>query len=108
TRHQAPHSPNATQPCDSPQDAQMFPARDLLIELKPSIAELRAIDLRSSHQFEEEIGNASSANGLLFHKMEFSVVLQKMRPTSKSKAGISRVDIQMQVRFVSNLFGIAA
>jgi hypothetical protein len=51
----------------------MFPARDLLTELKPSIAELRAIDLRSSHQFEEEIGNASSANRLLFHKTEFSV-----------------------------------
>jgi hypothetical protein len=63
----------ATQPCDSPQDAQMFPARDLLTELKPSIAELRAIYLRSSQQFEEEIGNASSANGLLFHKTEFSV-----------------------------------
>jgi len=43
----------------------MFPARDLLTGLKPSIAELPAIDLRSSRQFEEEIGNASSENGLL-------------------------------------------
>ena len=41
--------------------------------MKPSIAELRAIYLKSSHQFEEEIGNASSANGPLFHKTEFSV-----------------------------------
>jgi hypothetical protein len=32
----------------------MLPAQDLLTELKPSIAELCAIDLRSNHQFEEE------------------------------------------------------
>jgi hypothetical protein len=51
----------------------MFPARDLLTELKTSLAALPAIYLRSSHQFEEEIGNASSAKGPLFHKTEFSV-----------------------------------
>jgi hypothetical protein len=38
------------------------------------VAELRAIDLRSSHQFEEEIGAASSENGLFIAKMEFSVL----------------------------------
>jgi hypothetical protein len=36
-------------------------------------AELRAIDMRSSHQFEEEIGNASSVNLALIHKTEFSI-----------------------------------
>jgi hypothetical protein len=36
-------------------------------------AELRAIDLRSSHQFEEEIGAASSENLVLTHKTEFSI-----------------------------------
>jgi hypothetical protein len=35
--------------------------------------ELRAVDLISSHQFEEEIGDASSENGLIIVKMEFSV-----------------------------------
>ena len=34
---------------------------------------LRAVDVRSSHQFEEEIGVASSENGLFIAKMEFSV-----------------------------------
>jgi hypothetical protein len=37
------------------------------------VAELRAVDLSSSHQFEEEIGAASSENGLFIAKMEFSV-----------------------------------
>ena len=37
------------------------------------VAELRAVDVISSHQFEEEIGAASSENGLLIAKMEFSV-----------------------------------
>jgi hypothetical protein len=37
------------------------------------VAELRAIDVSSSHQFEEEIGDASSENGLFIAKMEFSV-----------------------------------
>jgi hypothetical protein len=36
------------------------------------VAELRAVDARSSHQFEEEIGAASSENGF-FAKIEFSV-----------------------------------
>src|SRR5262249_20262133 len=36
-------------------------------------AELRAVDLSSSHQFEEEIGTSSSENGLFIPKMEFSV-----------------------------------
>jgi hypothetical protein len=63
----------------------MFPERDLLTELKPSIAELRAIDLRSSHQFEEEIGNASSANGLLFHKTEFSMWRERVYVRTSNK-----------------------
>jgi WD40 repeat protein len=37
------------------------------------VAELRAVDVISSHQFEEEIGAASSENGLFIAKMEFSV-----------------------------------
>jgi hypothetical protein len=37
------------------------------------VAELRAVDVRSSHQYEDEIGNALSENGLFIVKMEFSV-----------------------------------
>ncbi len=37
------------------------------------VAEVRAADVRSSHKFEEEIGAASSENGLFIAKMEFSV-----------------------------------
>jgi hypothetical protein len=37
------------------------------------VAELRAVDVISSHQFEEEIGAASSKNGLFIAKMELSV-----------------------------------
>src|SRR5215831_14347962 len=36
-------------------------------------AEQRAVDLSSSHQFEEEIGASSSENRLIIPKMEFSV-----------------------------------
>jgi hypothetical protein len=36
-------------------------------------AELRAVDLSSSHQFDEEIGTSSSENGFFIPKMEFSV-----------------------------------
>jgi hypothetical protein len=36
-------------------------------------AELRDVDVSSSHQFEEEIGAASSENGLFIARMEFSV-----------------------------------
>jgi hypothetical protein len=37
------------------------------------VAEPRAVDVSSSHQFEEEIGAASSENGPFIAKMEFSV-----------------------------------
>jgi Tn3 transposase DDE domain len=37
------------------------------------VADLCAVDLRSSHQFEDEIGAASSENSLFFPKTEFSV-----------------------------------
>jgi len=37
------------------------------------VAELRAIDASSSHQFEEEIGEASSENGLFIARMVFSI-----------------------------------
>jgi hypothetical protein len=37
------------------------------------VAEPRAVDVRSGHQFEEEIGDASSENGLFIAKMDFSV-----------------------------------
>jgi len=36
-------------------------------------AELRDVDVGSSHQFEEEIGASSSENGLFIAKMEISV-----------------------------------
>src|SRR5262249_14459434 len=36
-------------------------------------AELRAVDLSSSRQFDEEIGTSSSENGFFIPKMEFSV-----------------------------------
>jgi hypothetical protein len=37
------------------------------------VVEPRAVDVSSSHQFEEEIGDASSENALFMVKMEFSV-----------------------------------
>jgi hypothetical protein len=37
------------------------------------VVELRAVEVRLSHQFEEEIGAASSENGLFIAKMEYSV-----------------------------------
>jgi hypothetical protein len=37
------------------------------------VAELRAVDVISNHQFEEEIGAASSENGLFIAKMKFSI-----------------------------------
>jgi len=37
------------------------------------VVEPRAVDLRSSHQFEEEVGAAPPKNGLFIAKMEFSV-----------------------------------
>ena len=37
------------------------------------VAGLCAVDLRSSHQFEDEIGAASSENGFFIPKTEFSV-----------------------------------
>jgi hypothetical protein len=37
------------------------------------VAELRAVDVGPSHQFKEEIGAASSWNGLFIAKIEFSV-----------------------------------
>jgi hypothetical protein len=40
----------------------------------PLMPKLRAVDLITSHQFEEEIGDASSENGLFVTKMEFSVL----------------------------------
>src|SRR5262249_44752100 len=42
-------------------------------EIHARCTELSAIDLRSSHQFEEEIGAASSENLVLIHKTEFSI-----------------------------------
>jgi len=37
------------------------------------VAELRAVDVISSHQFEDPIGNVSSENGLFIAKMKFPV-----------------------------------
>jgi hypothetical protein len=36
-------------------------------------AELRAVDLSSSHQFEEEIGDSSSENRLFIPRIEYSM-----------------------------------
>jgi hypothetical protein len=43
------------------------------------VAELRAVDVRSSHQFEEEIGAASSENGIFIAKMDFSAWTSQRR-----------------------------
>jgi hypothetical protein len=40
------------------------------------VAQQRAVDVRSSHQFEEEIGAASSENRLFIAKIEFSVKME--------------------------------
>jgi len=37
------------------------------------LPKLHGVAVRSSHQFEEEIGAASSENGLFIAKMKFSV-----------------------------------
>jgi hypothetical protein len=37
------------------------------------VSEPRAVDVSSSHQFEEESGNAPSENVLFMAKMEFSI-----------------------------------
>jgi hypothetical protein len=50
------------------------------------VAELRAVDVRSSHQFEEEIGAASLDNGLFIAKMQFSVRTGK-EGERRSRAG---------------------
>jgi ribosomal protein S4 len=52
------------------------------------VAEPRAVDVRSSHQFEEEIGAASSENGLFIAKMEFSA------PTGRPRREDSDADIR--------------
>src|SRR5262249_23995772 len=41
------------------------------------VAELRAVDVRSSHKLEEDIGAASSENWLFITKMGFSVWIAK-------------------------------
>jgi hypothetical protein len=43
------------------------------------VADLRAVDVRSSHRFEEEIGAASSENGLFIAKIDFSVRTASIR-----------------------------
>ena len=43
------------------------------VEIDARCAKLRPVDVRSSHQFEEEIGAASSENRHFIAKMEFSV-----------------------------------
>jgi hypothetical protein len=54
----------------------------LLSKNRDKVAELRAIDASSNHQFEEEIDAASSENGLFIAKMEFSI--QTLSPCMKS------------------------
>jgi hypothetical protein len=46
------------------------------------LPKLRAVDVRSSHQFEEEIGAASSENGFFIAKIEFSVRTRVLSATS--------------------------
>src|SRR5262245_51330797 len=54
------------------------------------VAELRAVDLRSSHQFEDGIGAASSENGLFFPKTEFSVWTPIAMPTQRIDLVLAR------------------
>jgi hypothetical protein len=46
------------------------------------VEELRAVDVRSSHQFEEDIGAASSENWLFIAKMGFSVWTGRLKGLS--------------------------
>jgi hypothetical protein len=48
------------------------------------IAEPRAVGVRSSYQFDEEIGAASAENGLFIAKMEFSVRTRRAFCTKSS------------------------
>jgi hypothetical protein len=62
------------------------------------VAEPLAVAVRSSHQFEEEIGAASSENGLFIAKMEFSVL-------TGSNIERNRVGKQNQKRTVRHIGG---
>ena len=53
------------------------------------VAALRADDVRSSHQFEEEIGAASSENGLFIAKMEFSVQTSSQKARKPAFVAVS-------------------
>jgi hypothetical protein len=49
------------------------------------VAELCAVDLNSSHQFEEEIVDSSPENRLFIPKMEFSVRTEAGPDTIRSR-----------------------
>jgi hypothetical protein len=49
------------------------------------VAKLRAVDVISSHQFEEEIGAASSENGFFIANIEFSIRTGVNNPTWRPK-----------------------
>ncbi len=66
------------------------------------VAELRGVDVISSHQFEEEIGAASSENGLLIAKMEFSVRTTDSSYDRGSYLGIS-LDRKHESRVIAQL-----
>jgi hypothetical protein len=55
--------------------------------------EMRAVDLSSSHQFEEVIGAASSENWLFIPQMEFSVQTGLLATRSPSWSGYGAVTL---------------
>jgi hypothetical protein len=61
-----------------------------------AVAELRAVNMRSSHQFEEEIGAVSSENRFFIAKMEFSLRTPRFGRHSKLNAG-DPVDMRANV-----------
>jgi hypothetical protein len=59
------------------------------------VVDLCAVDLRSSHQFEDEIGAASSENGLFIAKMKFSVQTGNDRRTEAQKTNPRNMDASL-------------
>jgi hypothetical protein len=70
------------------------------------VEELRAVDVNSSHQFEEEIGSASSENGLFIAKMEFSVwtaiIEQLTRATQELLDAIAPGDVTVWQKYLAD------
>jgi len=67
----------------------------------------RADDMISSHQFEEEIGDASSENGLFIAKMEFSVqtACGRIAAESAERASMAHSICDSRPCILSKIFG---